>query len=68
MELVRSPSTSSVAAAPASVYVDPSFIVTGLSPLRVITGGAASEDRVVSVTVSVVDISLVYRLCSLFKS
>ena len=32
------PSTSSVAVAPASVYVDPPSIVTGLLPKRVIIG------------------------------
>ena len=44
------PSKLSTALAPASVYVDPTSIVTGLSPSKVITGGISSTTLTVLVT------------------
>ena len=46
MELVRSPLTSSVAEAPASVYVSPSVIVIEVDPVIEITGGVVSREVV----------------------
>ena len=43
----------SVAVAPASVYGDPNSIVTGLSPVIVITGGVVSTTFICLVTVLV---------------
>ncbi len=48
---VRSPSTSSVAVAPASTYAEPGSTITGLPPIMVITGGVVSGSRVASIPV-----------------
>ena len=44
------PSYSSVAVAPASVYVDPTSIVTEVSPVKVITGSVVSNTFTVLTT------------------
>ena len=50
MSSVISPSTSSVAVAPASVYVVPLLISSGLEPSNVITGRSMSKTYTVLTT------------------
>ncbi len=54
--LVRSPSTASIAVAPASEYVLDLYIDTGLDPRMVIAGAVISPPSIANVAVTVISL------------